>query len=222
MKLLKQTLKAYTEETHGEEAAPLFVVNSAYATENGMNSQMALHFSVKSENGNTIPVSLPATWIPVDLTTRAHRDLIVKDPNFRDLIQKKRITIVAASVDSKRKEAGFVGALDAYKDQSVREEFNSIFSNSHMTGDVEEDTGIDEGVSISAGASSDAATEMTASFVAQSIVDRCNSEESSATVMRTIRQQSLSLSKADLKYIMNQASDSQVKSLCAEFLNAQD
>jgi hypothetical protein len=218
MKLLKQTLQAYSEATKGDESAPLYVVNTAQSTDNGQTSQIALHFSVKSEGGNTIPVSLPATWIPIDLTTRAHRNLIIKDPNFRDLLQKGHISIVASTVDSERTKKGFIGAIEAYKDKSVSDEFESIFSNSHMTRTLEE-IEPDEDESISLGAKRASANEMTASFVAQSIVDRCTNGESPATILRTIRQKSVSLSPADLQYIMQESTDSSVKGLCAELLN---
>lgn len=221
MKLLKQTLQAYSEATKNTESAPLYVVNTAYSTDNDQTSQIALHFSVKSEGGNTIPVSLPATWIPIDITTRAHRNLIIKDPNFRDLLQKGHIAIVAATVDSERSKKGFIGAVDAYKDSTVSEEFNAIFSNSHMTRNIDE-VEPEEDESISLGATRKSSNELSAGFVAQSIVDRCTNGESPATIMRTIRQKSVSLSPEDLQYIMQKASDSQVKGLCAELLTSED
>ena len=219
MKLRTLTLEEYSKRTEKQEAAPLYIINTAHADTNGQNTQIAVHFSVKSENGGLSSLNVPATWIPIDLTARVHRNLIVGDPNFRDLLQKGHLTIVAAQVTEDEQDRGLIGAEDAYKDSQVREEFADLFGSSYaLDSDAssskasdDSDNSITIGKTIKANAT-------TASDIAQNIVDRCQNNEPAKTILRTIRQKAVSLSPADYRYIMQNASDAGIKQHCAEQL----
>lgn len=214
MKLKPITLEQYSKQTADNEVAPLFILNNAYDNSNNEKTQIALHFGVKSESGVITSISVPATWIPIDLTARVHRNLIINDPNFRDLMQKGHLRIVSATVTDEERERGFIGAQDTYKDPSVQEEFNDLFGSDYMnSGDgtqVEEES-VEIGKTRKVAATSK-------SSIAQAIVDRCTNNEPAKTILKTMRQKSVALTADDYRFIMNAAPDAAIKQYCAERL----
>tara|TARA_Y100001963_G_scaffold160259_1_gene269828 strand:- start:585 stop:1238 length:654 start_codon:yes stop_codon:yes gene_type:complete len=217
MKLIKISLTTYSEMTATNEAAPLYVVNTSNVSENGRNQQIALHLSVTSESGNLTAMKIPATWIPIDLTTKAPRSVIVRSPNFRDLLNKGLIAIVAATATDEQKAKGLSGAADVYKDQSVLDEFAAIFSADYLNTDNTDDG---DTLEIGLGKVSSNVNSLDVSDVALSIVSRAESDESVQGILRTIRQNTVSLTPKDLEYITAECSDASIKSLCAELLNS--
>ena len=58
--------------------------------------KMALSFSIEGRN-NDIVISLPRTWVPLDLTQYAQKEQISNSPNFRTMLGQGKVQIISTA-----------------------------------------------------------------------------------------------------------------------------
>lgn len=78
------TLKQLEQE---KDSIALWVVNRT-------NPRGDLNITMPDGLGGNIIIVIPVTWIPMDLTTQATRDSLVKSPIFRRLVTKGAIGLI--------------------------------------------------------------------------------------------------------------------------------
>jgi hypothetical protein len=57
----------------------------------------SVNLSVNDGAGETVTVTVPVTWIPVDVTTQATKRAIISSPQFRRLVTSRMLAIVDPS-----------------------------------------------------------------------------------------------------------------------------
>lgn len=85
--LARLTLKDWYDKYGTSPVASLFVINTTKQEAN-------LMFSVQTANGSTATVSIPYTFAPIDLTTFAAVDVLIKSEELRKLIAGAYVAIV--------------------------------------------------------------------------------------------------------------------------------
>lgn len=81
------TLSSWSEQYGKDRANGLYAVNNA-------KQSMDIVFNVKDHSGAASAVMIPATYVPVDLTSFATIDSLMNSPDFRRLINNQIIVIV--------------------------------------------------------------------------------------------------------------------------------
>ena len=213
MKLRNIELSTYIKETNDETGAALFIVNTM------KRNKGQILFSCMGELGNPQSVKIPATWIPVDLTEQAQREKLINSTEFKSLLRKGIVTIVAANVTDEKKKLGFIGAEEALKRPECRSEYEAVLK---ATGSVAvENLAEDKGLDLDAGRknqNNDKNTEREASDLALSIVAREEGGEPEDTLLNAFRTRLNEFSEDDLRYIGNNATGANLTKLALENL----
>lgn len=81
------TLNAYNDKYGDDSVASLYVVNRTEPRGNVM-------FSAQNDMGQPVSVVIPATFIPVDLTTQATKDSLMKSTYFRRALNLRQLVII--------------------------------------------------------------------------------------------------------------------------------
>ncbi len=75
-------------ELERDSGMSVFVVNKSDPKGN-------INFSVSDGMGGIMVVRVPVTWVPIDLTTQATKEAIIKSPHFRKLVSTGMLGIVS-------------------------------------------------------------------------------------------------------------------------------
>lgn len=153
----------------------------------------AINMSMPDGLGGTIILTVPVTWIPVDLTTQATKEHLVKSPSFR-----RMVTIGALSIVSEERAAEILREDDAKKEAArVYSQVQPVDISS--VPEVERLKTEDEGV---------------VSGFAMNIVGITDLDEDQ--VLNMIRGQEGTLTPADYNYISINSTMGRVKEYCAK------
>ncbi|QZE60139.1 hypothetical protein pEaSNUABM35_00222 [Erwinia phage pEa_SNUABM_35] len=81
------TLTAYNEKYGNDVTAPMYVANRTEPRGNVM-------FSAQDDMGQPVPVLVPATFIPVDLTQQATKESLLKSTHLRRALNRNQLVII--------------------------------------------------------------------------------------------------------------------------------
>ncbi|QZE59471.1 hypothetical protein MPK66_gp227 [Erwinia phage pEa_SNUABM_2] len=81
------TLTAYNEKYGQDVVAPMYVANRTEPRGNVM-------FSAQDDMGQPVPVLVPATFIPIDLTQQATKESLLKSTHLRRALQRNQLVII--------------------------------------------------------------------------------------------------------------------------------
>ncbi len=82
------TLSKYNDLYGSNSVAPLYVVNTTSGPKGNVS------FSAKDDLGQAVSVTVPATFIPIDLTTQATRESLLTSTHFRRALNQKQLKII--------------------------------------------------------------------------------------------------------------------------------
>lgn len=184
MKIKPITLSQYNTDHGADTAAPLYVLNRSKPV-----GQIA--FNCQNDLGVTVPVLIPATFIPIDLTTMAPRENIVKSATFRRILTLKQLVIVRPEDAEKYLESPL-----------ARSEFNKInkLVNAVTAGDDdEEEIEMDTGNNGVTTRNKNRKNSQSNDFVS-AMIDRANDDgETDETLQREFLTNALNLDADDLE-----------------------
>jgi len=89
MKITPISLTQFNKEFGNDPVASLYVLNRS-------NPNGNIAFNCINELNVTIPVLIPATFIPIDLTTMAPLENLLRSSTLRQILTKKQLVIVRA------------------------------------------------------------------------------------------------------------------------------
>ncbi|UAW96716.1 hypothetical protein pEaSNUABM22_00229 [Erwinia phage pEa_SNUABM_22] len=81
------TLTTYNERYGQNPVAPMYVANRTDPRGNVM-------FSAQDDMGQPVPVLVPATFIPIDLTQQATKESLLKSTHLRRALQRNQLVII--------------------------------------------------------------------------------------------------------------------------------
>ncbi|AWY08494.1 hypothetical protein HOT49_gp229 [Erwinia phage vB_EamM_Alexandra] len=81
------TLTAYNEKYGNDVTAPMYVANRTEPRGNVM-------FSAQDDMGQPVPVLVPATFIPIDLTQQATKESLLKSTHLRRALNRNQLVII--------------------------------------------------------------------------------------------------------------------------------
>ena len=81
------TLATYNERYGQDVVAPMYVANRTKPRGNVM-------FSAQDDMGQPVPVLVPATFIPIDLTQQATKESLLKSTHLRRALQRGQLVII--------------------------------------------------------------------------------------------------------------------------------
>lgn len=97
MALSAQEIRAIPELTlaqlEKDESASVFVFNLSGTPTSG-NPRGIINLSINDGVGNTIPVRIGITWVPIDLTTQVTKSALLHSPPFRKLASSGAIKLI--------------------------------------------------------------------------------------------------------------------------------
>ena len=117
-RLIRTSTLTLVELLDEKESAPLYVINSSDL--NRSQPRGDIYITV-SNGGRDQIVKIPNTWIPIDLTAYAPRTIILGNPDFRQALQRRRITAIGNKTAS-----DILMSVEAQEEQSllnIRENF---------------------------------------------------------------------------------------------------
>ena len=167
------------------EGLSVWVVNNA-------NPSGSINLSINDGTGNQIPIVIPITWVPVDLTTQATKSAIVTSPQFRRLVASRMLLLVSEET-----------AIKSLSTKEAQEENARIYKTSAMenVGSVNIPQNVQDQIK---------AEKAQVSGFVMNIVERKDIDENSC--MSALKSQAHTLSKDDLEYLINNSTYSDVKS----------
>lgn len=114
-KLTRLTLQQYEKQTKDSVSSSLFVINETGRQTGKPRGEVLLN--VRGENNSLVCAVVQDTFIPIDLTQFASRRNLLESTEFKQLLSRRRISIVSAE------------SVDNYFHQSARAraEYQSIY-----------------------------------------------------------------------------------------------
>jgi hypothetical protein len=181
------TLKAIEAD---KESSSLWVVNKT-------KPRGVLNVSMPDGLGGTVVMVIPITWIPIDLTTQATKENLLKSPVFRRLVTNGSIGLI----DEAQAEGIMVGGdaqKEAHRVYSAVSAGEELDTGSNLNPEIEKLNVEDSG---------------NVSGFAMNIVGMDLEEDA---ILTMIRGQDGALSKDDYTYIVSNSPMVRVKEYCAE------
>lgn len=156
-----------------------------------------INLTVSDGMGKSIPVRIPITWIPIDLTTQATKQSLLSNPQFRQLLAKRQIGLIDPNE-----------ALEFLNDPEARKENERIYNVGTIDaiGEAQENNAQ---VSSAIAESSGDLSPFAMNIAVQNDMDEDE-------VLRELRNRSDELSKADYLYISQNSRQEKVKAYAAE------
>ena len=196
MKLTPIELSTYLKKYGDDASSGLWVINRT-------NPRGNLGFSCVGELNRPISVFVPATFIPIDLTTMLPRQRLLESSSFRRQLARNSIAIVDNDDVAK-----LFAVSKIAQDEHAR--INKIFGHSGDT--VFNDVAYD--VEKEAGASKSLSSQGS-SFVDE-VISRSGEGEDAESLVDLIMSRVDQLTKDDMLRVINSVSDSRLKERCAE------
>lgn len=217
IKLRNIELSTYIKETAKETGAALFIVNTM------KRNKGQILFSCMGELGSPQTVKIPATWIPVDLTEQAQREKLINSTEFKALLRKGVVTIVAAEVTEEKARLGFIGAEKALRRPECQAEYEAVLkaTGSEASINLAEESGLDLDAERK-GQDSSKNTEREASDLALSLVAREEAGEPEETLINAFRTRMAEFTEQDLRYVADKATSAGLTKLALESLEEED
>ena len=193
------TLTQYNKDFGSDPTASLYVMNRTVP-------RGRCCFSVMGDLGQPATVIVPSTFIPVDLTTQATRDSLMKSSQFRSLLSNNELVIVNNRVAEEL----------LTNNPRAHTEHKRLF-NADFVPTMEFEMGDNQPLQQAVPEANDTGEDFSDNVIVNSIILRCNSgEESSDAIINAILNQSDSLTSEDLVTIANNVTDSEVKDFCLD------
>lgn len=165
---------------------------------NNANPPGAINISINDGTGQLIPLLIPMTWIPVDLTTQATKSSIITNPQFRRLVASNMLLLLSEEV-----------AQSKLKTKEAQDENARIYKTS--VGQNIESVNIPDSVKDQMNAE-----KAKVSGFVMNIVERKDIDESAC--LSALKSQAHTLSKDDLEYLINNSSYAEVKNWASSHL----
>jgi hypothetical protein len=183
-KLVPITLKQAEQDT---KATSLWVMNNT-------NPRGPINVNMPDGLGGVTIMVVPLTWIPVDLTTQAARDSLLKSPPFRRLVTSNLLSLVSDE------------SAEAFMENpEAKEEARKVYSYINNSGNLDVENS--EAGKVLQESSGDI------SGFALSIVE---SELDEDKVLSMVRNQTGAMSSKDFEYIAQHCKYTRVREFCAE------
>ena len=217
MKLKPLSLNAYTEITNNEAAPSLYVIN---------RTETELVFSVPGSQGQETIV-IAHTWVPQDLTSQCPRKALIDAPHLRNLVNSRRISIVAATVSPDELDDGYHGAEDVLNTERGRKEADRINESTRSTEYARGVDSDDDAIDLSGEVGGTAASKSrkapsqysNIALAAKSIVTRDASGDDTDGLINALATKAPTLTKEDLQYIVDRATSTSLKDEAATLLH---
>jgi hypothetical protein len=164
---------------------------------NKANPPGNISFSIPDGMGNVIPIRIPITYIPIDLTEQATKQAIISNPNFRKLVSAKFLVLMSHAA-----------ALEALESEDAQKEQRRLLQLVNEEPETELPQEIKQVM---------AATEGNINGFVLSIANTDDVDEDSA--MSALRGQAQMLTKEDFQYLLEHMKFQKVKDWAAEQLN---
>lgn len=171
-----------TADLERTDSLSVWVVNNA-------NPAGSINLSINDGTGNMIPIVIPITWVPVDLTTQATKSAIITNPQFRRLVASNMLLLLSEEE-----------ALKKLNTKDAQEENARIYKTSAMQSTVNMPTNVQDQLR---------AEKAQVSGFVMNIVERKDIDENSC--MSALKSQAHTLKKDDLEYLINNSTYSEVK-----------
>lgn len=186
-------------QSEKDGSSSLFVLNKS-------NPPGNINMTVNS-NGRQIPVQIPITFIPFDLSMFADKNDILRDPAFRRPVSRGFIHIVSEE-----------SARQALEDPTVKAEYQRVYK---VVSDDSTDLDMLKN-NVEAHRSEIASvmednTDSSTLIYAETFVDRLEFENSDDLLVE-LRAKAQTLDQQSIEYIMNNSKESTIKKWCSEYL----
>lgn len=178
------------------DSSQIFVLNKS-------NPRGNVNFVVVDSGQQKISVQVPVTFIPVDLSTFATKQDVLRNPNFRRLVARGFIHIISSDSAEKFLE-----------DPRAEREYNRIFDVLSEDNDLSFQAPVEESVNA---APPESKTDVS-QFV-QNILLRA-SEEAVDDLIVELETKLDTMSTADVQYLMDNTSSADLKTWCVEAMEA--
>jgi len=188
VKLDRQSLP----QAEKSDTSHLYVLNKS-------NPRGNVNFVVTDTGQQKISVQVPVTFIPLDLTTFATKEDVLRSPYFRRLLARGFLHIITED-----------SAEEFLQDPRAQKEHNRIFDVLSEDNELEFQAPLSESVQAAPPKS-----ENNVSQFVQNILLR-TSEESTDDLINELEAKLDTMSVADVKYIMDNTSSAPLKAWCAE------
>lgn len=189
-----------------EAEATLENDSSLYVMNRTTDPVGAINLTAVGAGGTRIPVVIPNTFIPVDMSNFVPKENLLRDATFRRLVQSGVVILI----NSEDAERAISANPRAEKEQQRIYSVNSELQEDETPGTVTiggDDVKTEKKV----------VTENEVSPFALGVVQRLNEgSENSADIISDIEARAYSLKPADFEYISNNVSDSDVKQFVQE------
>lgn len=200
------TLTEYNKIYGADPTASMYIMNRTGVNGDSDSPRGRVCFSIMGDLGQPATVIVPSTFIPVDLTTQATRDSLLKSSQFRSLLTTGQLVIL----DNRVAEELLT------EDSRARAEHKRLF-NSDFVATLDFDLDDNKPSQAPAPDMQDSVKDYSTNMFVNSIIQRCNSgEEDSDAIINAILNQADSLTDADLICISSNVTDSNVQDFCLE------
>lgn len=185
-------------ELEAKERGSLWVLNNTKVASPSGKDTGGLTMTITMGNGKNMPVRVPRTFVPIDLSTKVTRTALMDAPEFRDMLNKGML--VAISEES---------ALALLEQPRYKRENDKVLNRpeASLTGDVspaaaeyKPDFGVDD------------------SEIRAKIQNLAGVTEENDALVSQMDAEYDSLTKEELQYLVDNAKTRQVKAYAAQIL----
>ena len=169
--------------------------SSSVWVKNNSNPKGNINMTMSDGMGNNIVVTVPVTWIPLDLTTQATKTGILSSPTFRRMLNMGLLILVPEAE-----------ASELMSDPKAQKEAQRVYSHA-------KEAGLDAYAPAEAKVATAESDGSVSGFAMQLSVATDLDEDQ---VMTMLRGNESTLTKADFKYVTETSTFSRVKLYCAE------
>lgn len=169
--------------------------SSSVWVRNNSNPKGNINMTMSDGMGNNIVVTVPVTWIPLDLTTQASKTGIISSPTFRRMLSMGLLTLVSEAE-----------ATEVMSDAKAQKEAQRVYSHAR-------EASLDAYAPAEAKVATAESDGSVSGFAMQLSVASDLDEDQ---VMTMLRGNESTLTKADFKYIAETSAFGRVKLYCAE------
>lgn len=162
---------------------------------NNSNPKGNVNMTMSDGMGNNIVVTVPVTWIPLDLTTQASKTGIVSSPTFRRMLSMGLLTLISET-----------SATEIMADPKAQKEAQRVYSHAR-------EASLDAYAPVEAKVATAESDGSVSGFAMQLSVASDLDEDQ---VMTMLRGNESTLTRADFKYIAETSTFGRVKLYCAE------
>lgn len=157
---------------------------------NSSSPKGIIHINVREANGSSNVVTIPVTWIPVDMTTQATKAALVASPDFRRLVSMNMLALIDPE-----------SAMEFMTDKEAQEEAEKVYNRQNS--DV-------SNIETSKQASVVESTQLNSMSI-----NVCEGDFEEDTALSMVRSNASDLNRIDFEYIAKNSQHARVKSFAA-------